>query len=96
MCSRSIHFKPDDFIRRLDFKEEEGILRTPWLNVSVKSKLQHPPRAYPGHLMPFPAREGGNLITTHRGVGNLITSLDIMLRVVLIPRGLTNHGGDKL
>ena len=33
-------------------------------NVSVKSKLQHPPppRPYPGHLMSFPAREGGNLI----------------------------------
>ena len=42
-----------------------------------------PPRAYPGHLTPFPARQGGNLITTHRGWGNLITSLDIMLRVAL-------------
>ena len=31
-------------------------------NVSVKSKLQHPSRAYPGHLTSFPAREGGNLI----------------------------------
>ena len=38
-------------------------------NVSVKSKPQHPPRAYPGHLMPFPAREGGNLIITHKGWG---------------------------
>ena len=26
-----------------------------------------PPQAYPRHLTPFPAREGGNLITTHRG-----------------------------
>ena len=45
----------------------------------------------------FPAREGGNLmnfvfpgtghlITTHRGWGNLIASLDFMLRVALIPR----------
>ena len=35
----------------------------------------------PGHLTPFLAREGGNLITTHRGrVGNLITSLDVMFR----------------
>ena len=33
--------------------------------VLVKSKLQHPP----GHLTPFPAREGGNLFTTHRGRG---------------------------
>ena len=39
------------------------------INVSVKSKFQHPPRAYPGHLTPFLAREGGNLITTHRGWG---------------------------
>ena len=31
-------------------------------NVSVKSKLKHPPRAYPGHLTSFPAREGGNLM----------------------------------
>ena len=31
-------------------------------NVGVKSKLRHPPREYPGHLTPFPAREGGNLI----------------------------------
>ena len=39
------------------------------INVPVKSKFQHPPRAYPGHLMPFLAREGGNLITNHRGWG---------------------------
>ena len=26
-----------------------------------------PPRAYPGHLTPFLAREGGHLIATHRG-----------------------------
>ena len=29
-----------------------------------------------------------------KGAGNLITSLDFMLRVVLIPHGLINHGGD--
>ena len=27
------------------------------------------PRAYPGHLMPSPTREGGHLIATHRGWG---------------------------
>ena len=27
----SMHFKPDDFVRRLDFSEKEGILRTSWL-----------------------------------------------------------------
>ena len=37
-------------------------LSPPGGNVSVKSKLQHSPRAYPGHLTSFPAREGGNLI----------------------------------
>ena len=40
------------------------------LYASVKSKLQNPPRAYPGHLTSFLAREGGNLIA----------SLDVMLR----------------
>ena len=39
-------------------------------NVPVKSKLQHPPpRTYPEHLTRFLLREGGNLITTHRGWG---------------------------
>ena len=28
-------------------------------------------------------------------VGNLIASLDFMLRVALIPRGVINHGRDK-
>ena len=46
-------------------------------NVSVKSKLQHPPpRAYPGHLTPLPFRGGGNLIIrVFQGVGNLIPML---------------------
>ena len=58
-------------------------------NVPVKSKLKHPPRACPGHLTSFTAREGGNdelglpgaghLITT-QVVGNLIASFDFMLR----------------
>ena len=30
-------------------------------NVLVKSKLQHPPRAYPGHLTVHRARRGGKL-----------------------------------
>ena len=39
----------------------EDVLYLPTLtpNVSVKSKLRHPPRAYPGHLTSFPAREEG-------------------------------------
>ena len=44
-----------------------------------------------GHLTSFPAREGGNLIK----LGNLIASLVFMLRVALIPRGVTNHDEDK-
>ena len=44
-------------------------------NVSVKSKLKHPPRAYPGHLTCFPVREGGNLMNlVFPGAGNLITT----------------------
>ena len=62
--------------------------------VPVKSKLKHPPRAYPGHLTSFPAREGGNLINLVFP-GNLIASLDFMLRVALIPRGVINHDDDK-
>ena len=33
----------------------------------IEASTSPPPRAYPAHLTPFPAREGGNLITTHRG-----------------------------
>ena len=40
---------------------------------------------------------GGRAFDHHsQGVGNLITSLNFILRVVLIPCGLINHGGDKL
>ena len=48
-----------------------------WSNRSFN--IPPPP---PGHLTPFSAH----------GVGNLITSLDIMLRVALIPRGLMVAG----
>ena len=57
--------------------------------VPVKSKLQHPPPppwAYPGHLTPFLTREGGNLITTHRGWG--FRSLASMSCYEI------NHGGE--
>ena len=57
------------------------------LNVPVKSKLQHPRRAYPGHLTSFLAWEGGNLITTHRGWGIwLLASMSCYEM---------NHGGDS-
>ena len=38
---------------------------------------------------------GGACHHYSEGVGNLIASLDFMLRVGLIPCGVTNHGGDK-
>ena len=42
----------------------------------VKSKLKYPPpRAYPGHLISFPAREGGNLMNLSspgRGIWSLL------------------------
>ena len=73
-----------------------GYLCTSQIEASTSS-----PRAYPGYWTPFPAREGGHLITTHRGwiiwsprVRNLIASPIFKLPVVLIPRGLINHGGD--
>ena len=51
-----------------------------------------PPRAFDAFSCP----RGRGFDHHSKGVGNLITSLDIMLRVALIPRGLINHGGDKL
>ena len=64
-----------------------------------------PPRAYPGHLTYFSAREGGNLmnlvfpgaghlITTHRGWGIWLLA-SILCYVALIPCGVINHGRDK-
>ena len=44
----------------------------PWLQaiyVPVKLKLQHPPRANPGHLTVHRAREGGNLNVALEGWG---------------------------
>ena len=47
----------------------------PTSNVPVKSKLKHPPRAYPGHLTSSLAREGGNLMNlVFPGAGHLITA----------------------
>ena len=68
-----------------------------------QSKLQHPPpgmpRAYDSFSLPG-GREfdelnlpGDGAFDHHSyGVGNLIASLNCMLRVVLIPDGLLNHG----
>ena len=51
-------------------------------NVSVKSKLQHPPpppRAYSGYLTPLPSWGGGNLnIRVFQAVGNLNHSLNFI------------------
>ena len=39
--------------------------------------------------------QGGRAFDHHsKGVGNLIANLNVMLGVVLIPRGLINHSGD--
>ena len=53
----------------------------------------------PGHSQGIwrlflPGREG--IWSPLTGVGNLITSLDVILRVALTPCGLIYHGGDKL
>ena len=42
-------------------------LERPFPQIMYQSNrsLNIPPRAYPGHLTSFPAREGGNLITTN-------------------------------
>ena len=50
----------------------------------------HIPHAFDAFSWP-----GGREFDHHsKGVGNLITSLNIMLRVALIPSGLINQGGD--
>ena len=73
-------------------------------DVPVKLKLQHPLLpVIPQHLMPFPAWEGGNLMSlVFPGVGHLITTnsggefdLSFRLQVTLILNGLINHGRDK-
>ena len=67
-------------------------------NVSVKSKLQHPPPpGIPRAFDAFSCPVGRAFISPLIGGGefeNLIASLDVMLQVALIPRGLINHGGD--
>ena len=53
-----------------------------------------PPRGIPRTFDPS-ACPGGRAFEIHLyEVGNLIASLDFMLRAALIPRGLINHGGD--
>ena len=39
------------------------------INAPINSKLQHPPRAYPGHLTVHRARGGGNLNVALKGWG---------------------------
>ena len=75
-------------------------------NVPVKSNLKHPPPlAYPGHLTPFVAWEGGSLmnlvfpraghlIITHRG-RRIWLLASISCYDALIPHGSINHDGDK-
>ena len=68
----------------IKFKKDNSVWRKHSVsitNISVKSKLQHPP----GHLTPLPSRGGGNLIIRggefdpHAlGVGKLSCTLDFM------------------
>ena len=53
-----------------------------------------PPPGIPRAFDDFSCPGGREFDHYSKGVGNLITGLDIMLRVALIPRGLINHGGD--
>ena len=66
------------------------------LYTPVKTKLQHLPSGKPRAFDAFSCPGGWKFDHHLQGVGNLITSLDIMLRVALIPRGFINHCGDKL
>ena len=93
-----------------DYKERYLMVWTNYISpcslcISQIEASTSPPRAYPGHLTSFPAREEGIWLTKSSrgrafdhyslGVGNLIASLDFMLRVALIPRGVINHDEDK-
>ena len=53
------------------WKPQQTFVHIPSCYVTVNSKLKHRAWAYPGYLTPPPARERGNLITTHRGWGSL-------------------------
>ena len=61
-------------------------------NVPVKSKLKHPPPGIPRAFDVFPC-PGGREFDELSLSG--AASLDFMLRVALIPRGVINHDGDK-
>ena len=65
-------------------------------NVPVKSTLKHPPLGIPRAFDAFSCPGGREFDHHSKGVGNLSSSLNFMLRVALIPRGLINHWADKL
>ena len=58
----------------------------------IEASTSPPPRGIPRHLTPFPGREGGHLITTHRRRG--IWSLASIL--CYESRWIPGDGGDKL
>ena len=82
------HWTPEIMCVQVSSNLLEGIY------VPVKSKLKHPPRAYPGHLTPVPVRKGGHLITTHRGWGIWSLASITCYQSRWFPGGLINHGGD--
>ena len=85
-------------IHQLEFLENRKNLTSDVMYQSNRSFNTTPP-PNPGHTpgiwrVFLPGREG--IWSPPIGVGNLIASLDVMLRVALIPHGLIYHGGDKL
>ena len=75
MESNSVCNHTRDETNRIPASRSSDFVNHSYDYVSVKSKLKHPPRAYPGHLTSFPAREGGNLMNlVFPGAGNLITT----------------------
>ena len=82
-----------DWKFQVDTKEGQG--EGSDLNAPVKSRHQHPTRAYPRCLTPSLAQEGGHLIT-HRGWGIWLLASISCYELHWFPHGLINHGGDKL
>ena len=88
---REANGSPQPLVYFLPFEREQEVhkcihLKHSELCISQIEASTSPLRAYPGHLTSFLTREGGNLITAHRGWG--IWSLASMSCYEI------NHGGD--
>ena len=62
----------EDFLVELDEVDNGAAIQDALREIMYQSNRSFniPPGAYPGHLMPFPAWEGGHLITNQRGWGS--------------------------